>query len=105
MNEIIALSAANIGGEQIQTVNARDLHAFLGVKTEFKDWIARRIKDFGFVENTDFCSFLSESSGGRPSKEFSVSLGMDADELLRLKQITGLAALFKDREFSTSWDI
>ena len=32
-------------------------------------------------------------------------LGMDADELLRLKQITGLAALFKDREFSTSWDI
>ena len=61
MNEIIALSAANIGGEQIQTVNARDLHAFLGVKTEFKDWIARRIKDFGFVENTDFCSFLSES--------------------------------------------
>jgi len=25
---------------------------------------------------------------------------MDADELLRLKQITGLAALFKDSEFS-----
>ena len=28
------------------------------------------------------------------------NIGMDADELLRLKQITGLAALFKDREFS-----
>lgn len=27
-------------------------------------------------------------------------LGMDADELLRLKQISGLAALFKDKEFS-----
>ena len=27
-------------------------------------------------------------------------LGMDADEVIRLKQITGLAALFKDREFS-----
>jgi hypothetical protein len=25
---------------------------------------------------------------------------MDADELLRLKQITGLAALFRDREFT-----
>ena len=85
MNEIIALSAANIGGEQIPTVNARDLHAFLGVKTEFKDWIARRIKDFGFVENTDFCSFLSESSGGRPSKEFSVSLGM-AKELAMVER-------------------
>ncbi len=27
-------------------------------------------------------------------------IGMDADELLRLKQITGIAALFKDREFT-----
>lgn len=29
-------------------------------------------------------------------------IGMDMDELLRLKQISGLAALFKDREFSTA---
>lgn len=28
------------------------------------------------------------------------NIGMDAEELLRLKQITGLAALFKDREFT-----
>jgi ParB-like chromosome segregation protein Spo0J len=32
-------------------------------------------------------------------------IGMDKDELLRLKQITGLAALFKDREFSQAWDL
>ena len=31
------------------------------------------------------------------------NIGMDADELLRLKQISGLAALFKDREFSNAW--
>lgn len=30
-------------------------------------------------------------------------IGMDKDELLRLKQITGLADLFKDKEFSTAW--
>ena len=30
-------------------------------------------------------------------------IGMDADELLRLKQISGLAALFKDKDFSKSW--
>jgi ParB-like chromosome segregation protein Spo0J len=29
-------------------------------------------------------------------------IGMDKDELLRLKQITGLAALFKDKEFSVA---
>lgn len=32
------------------------------------------------------------------------NIGMDAEELLRLKQISGLAALFKDREFSNSWE-
>jgi len=31
-------------------------------------------------------------------------IGMDRDELLRLKQITGLAALFASREFSDAWD-
>ena len=30
------------------------------------------------------------------------NIGMDADELLRLKQISGLATLFKDKEFSKS---
>jgi ParB-like chromosome segregation protein Spo0J len=30
-------------------------------------------------------------------------IGMDADELLRLKQISGLAALFVNKEFSRSW--
>jgi ParB-like chromosome segregation protein Spo0J len=32
-------------------------------------------------------------------------LGMDADEVLRLSQISGLAEMFKDQEFSKSWDI
>jgi ParB-like chromosome segregation protein Spo0J len=31
-------------------------------------------------------------------------IGMDADEILRLKQLSGLAALFKDKEFSDSWE-
>ena len=33
------------------------------------------------------------------------NIGMDADELLRLKQISGLASLFKDKEFSKSWGV
>ncbi|MEW6649318.1 MAG: ParB N-terminal domain-containing protein [Chloroflexota bacterium] len=31
-------------------------------------------------------------------------IGMDIDELLRLKQISGLAALFKDRAYSRAWE-
>ena len=32
-------------------------------------------------------------------------IGMDADELLRLKQLSGLAELFTNKEFSSSWEI
>lgn len=31
-------------------------------------------------------------------------IGMSADELLRLKQITGLASLFLNRDFSQAWE-
>jgi len=31
------------------------------------------------------------------------NIGMDAEELLRLKQISGLAGLFASREFSKAW--
>lgn len=32
------------------------------------------------------------------------NIGMSADEVLRLKQITGLAALFRNEDFSRSWE-
>lgn len=32
-------------------------------------------------------------------------LGMDPDEVLRLRQITGLAEAFQDKEFSRSWEM
>lgn len=38
-------------------------------------------------------------------KKISKELGMDADEVLRLRQITGLAEMFADREFSEAWEI
>jgi len=33
------------------------------------------------------------------------NIGMDAEELLRLKQLSGLQELFKDKEFSKSWEV
>lgn len=38
-------------------------------------------------------------------KKIATQLGMDADEVLRLAQITGLAEMFADREFSEAWEI
>lgn len=42
---------------------------------------------------------------GRPDAWVAKNLGMDADEVLRLKQVGGLADLFRDKEFSQSWDV
>lgn len=39
------------------------------------------------------------------NERIAKQLGMDEDEILRLCQITGLAKLFTDQEFSKSWDI
>ena len=38
-------------------------------------------------------------------KRIARELGMDPDEVLRLKQISGLAEMFADREFSEAWEI
>lgn len=40
---------------------------------------------------------------GRSDVWISKHLGMDKDEILRLKQITGLEALFKNVDFGKSW--
>lgn len=37
------------------------------------------------------------------NEKIAKELGMDADEVLRLSQVTGLAEMFKDREFSQAW--
>lgn len=38
------------------------------------------------------------------NERISEELGMDADEVLRLKQVTGLAEAFRDRDFSMAWE-
>ena len=40
---------------------------------------------------------------GRSDAWISKHLGMDRDEILRLKQITGLTSLFKDVKVGTAW--
>ena len=39
------------------------------------------------------------------NEKIAKNLGMDADEVLRLCQITGMAEAFADSDFSKSWDI
>lgn len=62
----------NESGEKL--VNARELHEKLLVVTPFHKWIERRIINYGFMEGEDFWTYLSESNGGRPSKQYLFTL-------------------------------
>ena len=79
MNELISLTQSAINGELQQTVNARELHEFLGNGDMFANWIKNRVEKYGFVENQDYVSFLvatKKPNGGRPSQEYYITLDM-----------------------------
>lgn len=58
-----------------QRVSARQLHEALNIATEFRVWMPRMI-EYGFEEGKDFRTFLNESTGGRPSKDYEISMDM-----------------------------
>ncbi|RRC92705.1 chromosome partitioning protein ParB [Erysipelotrichaceae bacterium OH741_COT-311] len=43
-------------------------------------------------------------NSGWTDEQIAKQLGMDAEELIRLKQISGLKSAFMDHEFSKSWE-
>ena len=91
MNELIKVAERQIGDGAIQTVNARDLHAFLGVGKDFSTWVNDRIQQYGFVENQDFvCSPILGSKersgrGGSNRKDYHLTLDM-AKELAMVER-------------------
>lgn len=42
---------------------------------------------------------------GVADDEIAVKLGMELEEVLRLKQVTGIAELFKNQQYSSSWEM
>ena len=81
MNDLIKV---NYDNADRPTVSGRELHAALEVKTAYKDWFPRMC-EYGFTEGEDFCSFLSESTGGRPATDHMVTIPM-AKELCMLQR-------------------
>ncbi|WP_324710081.1 antA/AntB antirepressor family protein [Pseudomonas citronellolis] len=73
---LIPVFTGALGDDLAQLVDARSLHRFLGVDARFNDWVTRRIAEYDFQDGEDFYSFLSKSSGGRPSREYHITLDM-----------------------------
>jgi len=76
MNDLIKITQTQIGAENINSVDAKTIYEFLEIKTAYTTWIQRVIEKYDFIENQDFISNLKESNGGRPSKDFIVSMDM-----------------------------
>jgi anti-repressor protein len=99
MNQLsIAAFVGTINQHEATLINARDLHAHLGVETKFGTWIIRRIEDFGFVKNEDFTiaeplpkngkrenTGLSNWFGGENKIEYHITLDM-AKELCMVER-------------------
>jgi phage anti-repressor protein len=71
--------------EEKQTIDARELHEKLSIKSRFNDWIKNRIEEYSFIEGLDFYSIFSKNrKRGRPKLNYSLTLTM-AKELCLLE--------------------
>lgn len=71
-----------------QAVNARDLHIFLEVGRDFTNWMKDQIERCDLVENQDYEVFAEKGEnpkGGRPSKEYALSINA-AKEISMMSQ-------------------
>lgn len=83
MNDLLQISTSIIGAEKVNSVNAREIHQYLNVKTRFNDWIKRAIEKYDFQENIDY-SKMSRVINGGDAIDYIVSLDM-AKELSMLE--------------------
>jgi anti-repressor protein len=78
MTQIINVAQTQIGEDSINTVNARELHAYLGVGKDFSNWIKDRIEAYSFEEGIDYILTVAKT-GVRLNviqKDYHVSLDM-----------------------------
>lgn len=81
MNDLIKITKSNIGAEVINSVNAREIHSYLEVKTAFAHWINRAVEKYDFKENIDFVKIDKPLNN---QKDYIVTLDM-AKELSMLE--------------------
>ncbi|MBF0498205.1 MAG: antA/AntB antirepressor family protein [Deltaproteobacteria bacterium] len=78
--QLIPIQTRKISNQDVPTVDARELHEFLEVKTKFADWINSRIEEYGFIEDVDFFCFRNLGSkdgrGGHNRIEYQLTIGM-----------------------------
>ena len=83
MDSLIQITKNTINAAEINSVNAREIHKYLEVKTKFADWIKRAIEKYDFIENQDY-AILKNGNGNNVYIDYIVVLDM-AKELAMLE--------------------
>lgn len=76
MTQLIPLHSQTIDGNAVETVNAKELHEFLEVRSKFADWIKNRISEYDFTVNQDFTTVSKNLENGGRSIEYYITLDM-----------------------------
>ncbi len=84
MNQLITIGQSDFSGNTVQTVNARELHAFLQSRQEFRHWIRDRIERYGFIRYGDYITEEKSIRGGR-AVDFHITIDM-AKELAMVER-------------------
>lgn len=85
MKNLISITKSEIGTEEVNSVNARNIHEYLEVKTHLSTWIKRAIEKYDFKENIDFSILKSANpNGGIDKIDYIVTIDM-AKELAMLE--------------------
>jgi len=93
---IINIGQDVIGGESIQTVNARQLHTGLGVKKDFSDWIKAQILRARLVEKRDYLASPLKGVGG---KFDSIEYHLTIESAKHIAMMSGTEKGFGVREY------
>ena len=76
MNDLIKITSERIGAENVNSVNARDLHEALEVKKAFSTWIKTALENAGAIEGEDFCKLKSSLEGSGYQFDYIVTADM-----------------------------
>ena len=88
MNELIKIEKNSVGGDLIETVNARELHTFLESRQDFSTWIKNRIEQYDFVEGVDFVSMeAAPQNYGAGNRGFKVEYYIAIDMAKELAMV------------------
>jgi phage anti-repressor protein len=72
MSDLIPFMTRRLGTDTVNTVNARDLYAYLDLTKPYATWIKTQLRRAHLIENRDYVVFSLEGKnpqGGRPASE------------------------------------